>query len=71
MSISKSKLLFFIRPVQNNIYNILDPKGLTFQTLLRLGLSHLNEHRILHNFHDCLNPLWYCSLEIKDASHYL
>ena len=45
ISIFKSKLLSFIRPVQTNIYNVFDPKGLTFLNQLRLGLSHLNEHR--------------------------
>ena len=40
ISITKSKLLSFIRPVQSNIYNIFDPKGVKFLTRLRLGLSH-------------------------------
>ena len=71
VSIFKSKLLPFIRRVQINIYNIFDPKGLSFLTRLRLGLSHLNEHRFWHNFQDCLNPLCSCSLEIEDTSHYL
>ena len=70
-SIFKSKLLSFICPVQTNIYNIFDPKGLTFPAHLRLGLSHLNEHRFRHDFQDCLNPLCSCSLEIEDTSHYL
>ena len=69
--IFKSKLMSFIRPVQTNIYNIFDPKDLTFLTRLRLGLSHLNEHKFRHNFQDCLNPLCFCSLEIEDASHCL
>ena len=38
--ILKSKLLFFIRPVQSNICNILDLKGLKFLTSLQLGLIH-------------------------------
>ena len=71
ISIFKSKLLSFIFPVQTNIYNIFDPKGLIFLTRLRLGFSHLNEHRSWHNFQDCLNPLCSCSLEIEDTSHYL
>ena len=50
ISIFKSKLLPFIRPVQTNIYNIFDLKGLKFQTRLILGLSHLNENRLRHNF---------------------
>ena len=45
ISIFKGKLLSFVRPVQTNINNIYDPKGLTFPTRLRLCLSHLNEHR--------------------------
>ena len=71
ISIFKSRLLYFIRPVQTNIYNIFDPKGLTFLTHLRLGLSHLNEHRFQHNLQNCLNSLCSCSLEIEDTSHYL
>ena len=34
ISIFKSKLLSFIRPVQTSIYNIFDPNGLTFLTRL-------------------------------------
>ena len=60
-----------IRPVQSNIYSIFDEKRLKLLTRLRLGLSHLNEHKFRHNFQDCLNPLCSCSLEIKDTSHYL
>ena len=40
-------------------------------TRLRLGLIHLNEHKFLHNFEDCLNPLCSYSLEIEDTTHYL
>ena len=57
--------------VQRNIFNIFDPKGIKFLTRLRLGFSHLNEHRFRHNFQDCMNPLCSCSLEIEDTLHYL
>ena len=67
ISIFKIKLLPFIDPVQTNIYNIFGPKGLTFQTRLRLGLSYFNEHRFRHNFQECMNPLCPCSLEIEDS----
>ena len=30
-----------------------------------LGLSHLNEHRLNHNFQNCINPLCTCSLEVE------
>ena len=46
----KSRLLSFIHSVQTNIYNSFDSKGLTFLNRQRLTLSHLNEHRFLHNF---------------------
>ena len=71
ISLFKSRLLSFIRPVQNKIYNIFDPEGLKFLTRLRVGLSHLNTHRLCHNFQDSLNPLCSCSLEIEDTTHHL
>ena len=71
MSIFKSNLLAFIRPVQNNIFNIFDPQGLRLLTRLRLGFSHLNKHRFRDNFQECMNPVCSCSLEIEDTSHYL
>ena len=37
---------------------------------LRVGLSHLNEHRFRHNFQDCLNPLCSCSLEVESNIHF-
>ena len=71
ITLFKCRLLSFIRPIQNSIYNIFDPKGLKFLTRLRLGLSRLNAHRFRHNFQDCFNPLCSCSLETEDTSHYL
>ena len=56
LAIFKSRLLSFIRPIQSNVYNIFDPIGLKLLTRLRLGCSHLNEHKFRHNFQDCLNP---------------
>ena len=37
---------------------------------LRLGLSHLNEHRFNHNFENCINPLCTCTLEIESTTHF-
>ena len=50
ISVFKSRLLSLIRPVQNSVFNIFDPKGLILLTRLRLGFSHLNEHRFPHYF---------------------
>ena len=69
--IFKSRLLSFICPIQSNVHSIFYPKGLKFQTLLRLGFNHLNEHRFRHNFQYCWNSLCSCSLEIEEILYYL
>ena len=66
----RNSLLKIGRPMQNSIYNIHDPVGIKYLTRLRLGLSHLNEHKFRHNFQDCLNPLCSCSLEVETTNHY-
>ena len=67
----KSRLLSFIRLVQNNIYNIFDPEGLKFLTRLWAGLSYLNARRLHHNVQERLNLLCLYSLEIEDTTHFL
>ena len=39
--------------------------GLKLLTRLRLGLSHLNEHRFNHNFQNYINALGSCSFELN------
>ena len=41
-----------------------------YLTRLRLGFSHLNEHKFRHNVQNCLNPLCSCSLEVETTNHY-
>ena len=59
-----------IRLVQNNVFNIFDPKVVILLTCLHLGFSHLNEHRFRHNFENSINPLCSCSLVAGDTLHY-
>ena len=66
----RKSLLNFIRPSPNAFYNVHNPTGLKFLTRLRLGLSHLNDHKFRHNFKDCINPLCSCSLELETTSHF-
>ena len=40
-------------------------------TRLRLGLSHLREHKFKHSFQDSLNPLCKCGAEVESTSHFL
>ena len=71
IAIFKKRLLSFIRPIPSNVQNIFHPIGLKFLARLRLRFSHLNEHRFRHNFQECINPLFSCSLETENTSHYL
>ena len=66
----RKKLLAFIRPLGNDTYGIYDPLGIRLLNRLRLGFSHLREHKFRHNFADTLNPLCSCSLETEDTEHY-
>ena len=68
--IFRNSLLKMICPSPNPMYDIYNPLGLCLPTRLRLGLSHLNEHKFNPNFKNCVNPLCTCSLEIKSTSHF-
>ena len=69
ISVFKNRLLLFIRPLQNSVFNIFDPKRLKLLTWLPLRFSHLNEDRFRHNM--CKYSLYFCSLEAEDTLHYL
>ena len=60
----KNKLLNFIRPCANSIFDIHNPLGIKLLTRLRRGLSHLHEHKFRHYFQDTFNPLCECSNDI-------
>ena len=59
----KNALSSFIRPKHVDTFGIHNPIGLQRLTRLRLGFSHLNEHKFRYNFRDFLNPLCECKLE--------
>ena len=69
--IIQKALLQFIRPSAAEVFNVSDHSGLKLLTRLRLKLSHLNEHKLRHNFCDTLNPLCSCSLEPETNIHFL
>ena len=62
----RKKLLAFIRPVRNSMYGIYDRFGVKLINRLRLGFSHLREHKFRHNFADTVNPLCSCTLETEN-----
>ena len=50
--------------------DIHNPKGIKLITRLRLGLSHLREHKFKHSFQDTINPLCNCGQDIESATHF-
>ena len=60
-NIFRKSTLNFIRPSASKFYNINDAIGIKLITRLRLGFSHLREHKFKHNFRDTLNSLCSCS----------
>ena len=67
--IFKKRLLEFIRPSPNSIFDIYNPYGIKLLTRLRLGLSHLNEHKFKHGFNDTINPIYICAGDIENINH--
>ena len=61
----KKRILSFIRPMPNSIYNIRNPLGVKYLTRLRIGSSHLKEHKFKHNFQDSIDPMCSCSSCLK------
>ena len=66
-SVFKSNILKFIRPSPNYVYNCHNPRGICLITRLRLGLSHLREHKFEHGFQDTLNPLCSCGNDVDST----
>ena len=63
-------LLNLIRPKCNETSGIHHPTGLKLLTSLRLGLSHLNDHRFNHNFWDRIKQLSSCRLIVENSVHF-
>ena len=54
----------------NSIYNIHNPLGVKYLTRLRIGFSHLKEHKFRHNFQDSIDPMCSCSSGIETTIHF-
>ena len=70
MSISSFPRRDYFRQIAFERRNILIYWNCKLVTTLRLGLSHLREHKFKHSFQDIVNPLCSCGLDIETASHY-
>ena len=60
-----------VRSLPNSLFNACDPLGIQLLTRLRVGLSHLRDHKFKHGFQDTINPLCPCSnMETESISHF-
>ena len=66
----RNALLKVGQPTPKPKYNILGPNVLMLMNRLRLGFSHLNEHKFKHNFKECVNRLCFYSLQVESVSKY-
>ena len=67
----KKRILEFVRPLPKSIYNIHNPLGIKYLTRLRIGFSHLKEHKFRHNFQDSIEPMCNCNSGIETTAHFL
>ena len=71
MNIFTKKLLKFIRLSGSSVFRCHNPKGVKLLAKLRLGLSHLWEHKFKHGFLDSLKPICSCGQNIETSTHFL
>ena len=69
-SVLKEKILNFTRPSPNSFFDCHNPKAIKLITRLRLGLSHLREHKFKHSFQNKINPLCNFSQDIESYTHF-
>ena len=70
VNVFKKEILKLIRPSSNYFYNCHNPIGIKYITRIRLGLSHLREHKFKHSFQDSINPICNCGNDVKSAMQF-
>ena len=70
LNIFRKSILNFIRPSPNSLFNCHNPKGIKVISRLRLGLSHLREHKFKHSLQNYLNPFCSCGVDIESTAHF-
>ena len=66
----KRTILKFIRPNPTSIFKVNKYQGLILLTRLRIGFSHLREHKFRHGFLDIIDPTCRTNV-IETTEHYL
>ena len=67
----RKRILDFIRPHPNSIFNVPNFLGSAYRIRLSFGLSHLREHKFRHIFRDSLNLICNCGNAIESTNYYL
>ena len=67
----QSSLVKLVRPPKSNNFKILDKKGLTYLTQLRVGLNDSKRCKLDHNFDDTIAPMCSANYGIEDVTHFL
>ena len=70
LNIFKSRLLRFVRPLENCVFTCHNPIGIKYLTRIRLGFSHLRYHKFKHCFVGAIDLLCSCSTCIQNTVHY-
>ena len=71
LEVFKKRILEFVRSLPKSIYNIHNPLGIKYLTRLRIGFSHLKEHKFRHNFQESIDPMCSCNSGIETTAHFL
>ena len=66
----KKRLLNFIRPCANSIFDIHNPLGIKLLTRVFMNINPFHEHKFRHCFQDTLNPLCECAKDIESTMHF-
>ena len=71
LNIFKKSLLKFMRPFGSSVFSCHNLRGVKSPTRLRLGSSHLREHKFKNGSQDSLNPICSCGNDIKTSAPFL
>ena len=70
LSIFKKNLLNFIQSCANSMADIHNLYRIKLLSRLRLGLSHLGDHKFRHCFQDNVNPLYDCGNNTETITYF-
>ena len=70
LNIFKSRLLGFVRPLENSVFTCHNPIWIKCLARIRLGFNHLRYNKFKYGFLDAIDPLCSCSTGIENTVHY-